>query len=677
MKKALIFSLVCVLSLSFLTFIATADDSKDEKKPYKGALYLGGIFSDADEEDYINTNPNTGGRVAEYGIAESAAILGFKLIYMPETGDYVFADAMVYNEDNAMASFDANWSRVFGASLDYRRFVHRLDNDNLTDWSDSYITFDDETAAAELQMRMQMLNSGVKFTPSSFPGASFFAHMSLIGREGDMQARTLNNHCGNCHMTTQAMAFDTQTLALMVGAEYSQKGFSGRYTFTNRSLSVSSDNLTVDTSGHDWLWNEDGENFNTPILRTPEGSFTSHAGEVRFDHGTQFSVYGKGRFGELENDDTGYTQEQNYWVGRANYYANDWLRFKGSFDYYELTSDVPGMYSGDELINGFGYNRTRFTGTVIYRPTKALKFEGSYGMEDWEREGTHYAEETEVTFIKIKGMYRPNRDFRLSASYKMLDRDNPIGHAVKDHGLELPGIFQASQGKNEDSFKVFALWTPNKQTVLSFNMNYVDETGTEFPNNALNLVPGSDLDRGNLIFGPTTQTDVFITMNQSLDLESTRMNMNFAANYTIDDDNGIYGDFSYFDNNWERESYFGTKSGRPRYYFLDDYRQINWESNATSLTVGGWFTLNNIVLTPSWSYVDAESGYDHGPMETTALDANTVETTINRIQLKASMPLTEKMWISVMYYLDKYEEDFLPDASGEINFIAAWLKWKF
>lgn len=677
MKKFAIYALTFTIALSFLTFIVSADDNKDDdKKPWKGSIRFGGIYSDADEADYINTNPLTGGRVAEYGIAESAAILGIDLTYMGEDGNMSFINGALFDADNANASIFAAMNRMFFIQADFKRFVHRLDNDNLLDWSDSYITFDDEALNDEMIMRMNILNSGIKFKPEAFPGAAFFAHVRIIGREGDQQARTLNEHCSNCHMTSQTMAFDTQTLEYVVGAEYSQQGFAAKYEFKNRSVSVDSESPTVvvgAASFHPWNWGGNGDTIS--VLETPENSFMSNSGEARVDFNSQGSLYGKFSVGEYENDNTGFTQDMTYYVGKANFYANDWVRLKGMFEYYELSSNVPGMYASNDLINGFGFNRTRFAGAVIIRPMKELKLEGKYTMEDWEREGTHNAEESSINYFQVKGMYRPNRQFRLRASWKYVDRENPIGHAVKDHGLELPGIYQAFQGTEENHFKVNALFTPDDKITLSFNFSYMDEEGTEVPNNSLNTVPASDA--GLIIIGPTTQPSNFVTMNSSLDLEATRIQTSVTANFEMSEDAGIYGDYSYFDNSWKRDTYFGTKSGRPQYFFLDDYRTMDYEGSGNTLSLGAWLRAGTVLIYPSWSYTDVESGYDHSVTETTALDANTVETTINRLKLKASMPINDDLWITLGYFLDKYEENYLPDGSGEINMFFGWLKYKF
>jgi hypothetical protein len=696
MNRKVAISIVAILALSLITFVVAASD--DEDKDWKGYFLVGGAYVDA--ENFETPNSLSSGRIAEYGFAESVPVLGFGLGNIAGDG-YTFVDAEFYTVDQMNASLAAKFGGLT-VNGKFSRFLHRLNNDPFLDFDGDNanytglqtFTLHNDTMDDEMMMRATILEGGLKFAPETFKGGSLFLHSRLIGREGDKQTSVLGYHCSNCHMEIETTGFEMSQLETVLGAEMAKKGFAARYEYTMANMDNATDTFDIMATATAWALGAPGD-----VVTTNAGydnKKSSNAGMVRFDMNNIASVYGKFKIGEVENKNTGNKHDLTYYTGKVNVFAGKMLRLKAMFDHsgsmsaYSVDSHaiatVPGLtlatYSWNDghgfstdTINGFGFERTRLSGTALVRLNKAMRFEGSYMTSTTERTGVHSAEETKVNTFKLKGSFRPNKMFRVRAYFSMLDRENPIGHLVKDHGTQLDGLYHAYNGTEETAFGFNALVTPNDKTVFTLNYVYKKEEGSQPVNASLNTFAPS----GSAIINPLTMTAThFITDITSLDMTKTTMNFNATGSFQFNDKSGAYASYSMFNNTWDSELYMGTRIGGYRgWWFSNQHTNMDYEGKGNVISASAWLSLGKVTLTPGWNYTTVESGFADTPEITLQNNMNTVDITINQFSLKASMPINDKLFANVGFYYDDYADAEIVMADATMTTVYGYLKWKF
>ena len=610
--------LIMLASLCLSTFIVGAEeDDDDDDKALKGKILIGGGY--ADEPDRLNVTGISPGRAAEYLPAESTFMVDMFLNYAKEK-DYFFLTTQFMTVDDFGGTFNASMAdRQFMIDLDLQKYTHRMDNDLMEGW-DRPFRVDPETASKELEMRVTVLNSGVKYKPSSVPSSVLFLHMNIVGRDGDKQARTLD-HCYRCHVNTKTQELDQRTLTLIAGAEYSEKPFAVNYSFSNSTFEDNSSDLTFDYANRRGNFYLEGVQ---PFAVVPDNDMTAHRIAARYDVKDYGSGYVRFSRRDVENQNTSYSLEKTAFASRVFLRLHEMITLKGQYDYREDSNDTP---------NSASRKFTRLAGTLAFRPDKTIKLEGRYRYDKMEREGGTEVGETTTKSMKLKALWRPNKQWRISGSHTFVDREDPFGRTLRNSFSRIDDVLLTPFGTEMDITNVMVLH--NLSDKSSFNASY---------------------------HRSHSQGDL-------QNLEATLWNISLGLNHSFEDGFGVFGNYYYYNNDYEKEIYLGVLAP------LLTITPLPYEGEGNTFTVGGWATIGKFNFWPTWSYTTSKSSFNDSNLGDVAL--NGTDVTIQRLAIQGGIPLSDVLDINAGYYLDDYSDELQPQDDGKIQYFYTWIGYKF
>lgn len=598
--------------------VATQDEAASGGG-WKGTFMFG--LGSADEEGTKSISGRSAGRAAEYYVTETTPFFGIEGFF--DSGStYAQIGGEILNGDNFSGRIVASAARQLLLDVAIERFVHRLDNDLMTDWTARPYTIDRKSATAEMQMRATVLNAGVRYKPEGLPSGVVFAHVKLLAREGDRQARTLD-HCTSCHVSAQTQALDQRTLAVIAGAEYSKAPYAVRYEHEYRSFEDSSAAMS-------YTWGNRFGNFDLegtlPFAVVPGNTRNTDIGSARADLGTMASAMVRVRRSETENDTTGYSLEANSFSGRLSVTPVDWARLYGRYDWLDTTNDVPQASNRET---------NRFRGALIVQPMREIKLEGMYTWEKTERSGGTEVEETKSETFRLKTVLRPNREWRIAASHAFTDRENPFGRVLRNSFSRIDDVILSPFGTDENVSDVSVVWSP--MPGASFNALYH------------RLASESD--------------------EQSLD--TTLQHFSAGGSWNVTEKMTLYGSYLYYSNEFEKDIYLGVLAP-----FLT-VTPLPYEGTGNTLTLGAWYDAGFASIRPSWNYTTAESSFDDSVIGAGISNRSAVDATINRLSLELGLPIWTEVDLTLGYYLDDYEDAAQPQDDGTVHWFYAWFGYKF
>lgn len=407
---------IMAATLCLSTFMVGAEEDDDDKA-LKGKVKIGAGY--ADEPDTFNISGISPGRAAEYLPAESSFLADLWLSYNKGKNYFQMESKFLTVDDFSAMVTGSMGERTFMVDLDLEKYTHRMDNNLLTDWSRPYSVSAD-TAAKELEMRVTVLNSEVRYKPESVPDSVLFFHMNIVERGGEKQARTLD-HCYSCHVNTKTQELDQRTLTLIAGAEYAGTPFAVNYSFGFSSFEDGSSDLSYDYKNRFGNFTLSG---NQPFAVVPDNEATSHKLAARYDVESNGTGYITFKRNDVENQTTGYSLESTSMSTRVFARIHEWITLKGQYDYRDESNSTP-----DAASRQF----TRLAGVLTFRPDKQLKLEGRYRYDKLEREGGTEVAETTTKSLRLKALWRPGKNWRISGSHTFIDREDPFGRSVKIH----------------------------------------------------------------------------------------------------------------------------------------------------------------------------------------------------------------------------------------------------
>lgn len=598
--------------------VATQDDTA-ATGGWKGTFMFG--LGTADEEGTKSISGRSAGRAAEYYIAETSPFFGVNGFY-DGGSTYAQIAGEILNGDNFSARMTASAARQLLLDVAIERFIHRLDNDRMTDWTARPYTVDPKSAASEMQMRATVLNGSVRYKPEGLPSGVVFAHVKLLAREGDRQARTLD-HCTSCHVSAQTQTLDQRTLALVAGAEYARAPYAVRYEHEYRTFEDSS-------SAMSYTWGNRFGNFDLegtlPFSVVPGNTRNTDIAAARADLGTTASAMVRVRRSETENDTTGHSLESTSFSGRLTVTPVDWARVYGRYDWFDTTNDVP-LASNRET--------NRFRGALIVQPMREVKLEGLYTWEKTERSGGTEIEETSSESFRVKAMLRPNREWRITASHSFVDRENPFGRILRNSFSRIDDVILSPFGTDENVSDLSVVWSP--MAGASFNAIYH------------RLASESD------------------THN----LDTTLQHFSAGGSWNVSEKMTLYGNYLHYANEFEKNIYLGVLAP-----FLT-IAPLPYEGTGNTFTVGAWYDAGFASIRPSWNYTTAESSFNDSAIGSGISNRSAVDATINRLSLELGLPIWTEVDLTLGYYLDDYEDAAQPQDDGTVHWLYVWFGYQF
>lgn len=635
-RIALLAAVILLVALTFSTFLVSAREEEKKKKAYanilpvvlqeeteaelKGYFFLGGGGASTDG-NFFNISGLSAGRAAEYNLAaESSALIGLMLEYN-KGKNYFHTNNLIFNADEFESEFLASAARQVLVEFRLNRFEHRLDNDLMTDWTLPF-EVDPGTAHDELTMRLTVLNSKVRYKPESIPSTVLFLHTRIIARDGDRQVRTMD-HCGSCHVSTQAQGLDQRTLEVVAGAEYSKAPFAVRYQHEYRSYDDSSDAVTAEYANIFGNFELEGVQ---PFAVVPGNSRQTDIGTARYDLGHTASALVRFRRSDVENDNTGNSLETNVFSGSLNLKPVKWFYLKGRFDYWDTTNTTP--FSAQR-------ETTRFTGSATLRPVKELKLEGRYRYNKRERAGGTEVDETTTESFRIKAVWKPDRRWHVTGSHTFVDRENPFGRGLRNSFSRIDSVLLTPFGTDEDITKLNVIYCPTDKT--NFTVDY---------------------------YRSHSEGDI-------QDVESTMQNFSLGANYFANEKITVYGNYSYFNNEYEKEVYLGVLAP-----FLT-ITPLPYEGEGTTFSIGAWLAMDQFTLRPAYHYTTSESFFSDQNIGAGIVSRNDLDLTINRFEFIVGVPVSQKFDVNFGYFLDDYEDSAQPQDNGKIQWYYGWFGYKF
>lgn len=618
LSKVLFLSLLIILATLCLSTFMVGAEEDDDDKALKGKVKLGGGY--ADEPDNLNISGISPGRAAEYLPVDSSFLVDLWLNYSKEKNYFQLESKFLTADDFSALFTGAMAERQFLVDVDLEKFGHRMDNNLLTGWSRPYgVTA--ETAAKELEMRVTVLNSKVRYKPESVPNSVLFLHMNILDRGGDKQARTMD-HCYSCHVTTKTQELDQRTLTIVAGAEYAEQPYALNYSFTHSAFEDNSSDLSNEYRNRFGNFSLSGVQ---PFAVVPDNDASTHRIAARYDMEDQGSGYVRFKRYDVENQNTGHSLETTSVSTRVFVKLHEWFNLKGQYDYRDESNSTP-----DAASRKF----TRLAGVLTFRADKSLKLEGRYRYDKLEREGGTEVAETITKSFRLKALWRPNNKWRISGSHTFIDREDPFGRTLRNSFSRLDDILLSPYGTEKDVTNVMIIH--NVSDDLSYNASY---------------------------YRSYSQGD-----NQAL--EATLQNFSLGINQSFDNGFGLYGNYYYYNNEYEKEIYLGV---------LEPFLTITplpYEGEGNTFTVGGWGKVGDLTVRPGWSYTTTKSSFkDTNLGGSVAL--NSTDVTINRFAIQAGMPLSEALDVNVGYYVDDYSDQLQPQDDGKVQWFYSWIGYQF
>ena len=600
---------------------ATDDDKKQGKTSWTGYVFFGG--AGVDKEGLTGISGLSAGRVAEYMSAKSSPFFGGDAFY-DDGSTYWRLGGFFFTDEEGNLSLSGSAGRVFLTSTGLNRFLHRLDNDRASDWSEnSTVNLSGDSAGLDTMMQLTDLSSANRFKIPSLPGLTLQADLHALWRSGDRQARTFD-HCTACHVTAAAQGLGRRTTGIRLGAELVRSGVALRYSHTERTYDDASDALT-----HDYLnifGNFDLEGIQ-PFAVTPDNSHRTDRGAARIDLSTYGSVVFKARKSSTTNKSTDYSADSTRLSGLLTFKPAPWLNLRGRYDRREETNDTP--LASERTLD-------RFDGALTLRPVRALKLEGSYRWDRVDRSGGTELERTTTKSYRFKGILRPDNKWRLTASWRHADVEDPFGRVLRNSFSRIEDVFLSPLGTDEDDMLLTVTYSP---------------------------VLGSSL---------TASYSWRKTENPSVNLDAKTQFLSFAGSYAANKKVTLTGSFSHYANDVDRDVYLGVLAP------LLEIVSVPYEGRGTTAQAGLWFDLGGgFHIRPGYAYTRAESSFGEAELGNGVAGAAAVDATMQRFELESSKSLTESLELWLGYMLDDYSEANLADSDGTVHWFFGGFTYKF
>ena len=627
-------SLLAVFALAALSWAAWKVSGADDTRPlpklffyntalpqdgdsaWSGMIVFGG--SGADGEGTAGISGLSAGRAAEYRSADSSPLFGLRLFY-DGGSDYWRIGALYLGSDEIAAQLSGSAGRLLLTSTTLTRFQHRLDNDLAADWSGSVLTVEPGSAGVATEMTVTDLRS---LNRIKLRGVTIDAHLRLLMRNGDRQARTMD-HCTSCHVTTAGQGLEQRAVELGAGGELVQPGVVLRYHHVYRKFNDSSSALS-----HNYI-NRFG-NFDlegaAPYAAVPDNTHNSYTGAARVDLGNSVSAIGLARYSSTTNDATRYSAESSRISGILTLRPGPWATFRGRYDRIESDSDVP-MASNREL--------DRFGGTLVFRPARALRLEGSYRWERIERGGGTELERTTTKSYRFKGTLRPGRRLRATFAWRRAEVTDPLGRVLRNSFSRVEGTFLGALGTEEDELEAMLTYSP---------------------------VPGSSL-----VFGYRWNKSENPSVNMEAETRQLTAGGHFSAGGLV-----LHARVFRYDNNVDRDAYLGVLAP------MLEIVTVPYDGTGTTAEIGATLPLGSAVrISPSYLFTRVESVFDDSNLGAGVNSAVDVDATIQRLTLRGDLRLMEHLGLVLVYALDDYADNNLPFSDGRVQWFRAGLLYRF
>lgn len=615
---------VVLLALALAVWVTSAsdDDEKEKNKTsWTGAIFFGA--GGVDKEGATGISGLSSGRAAEYSSAKNSPFLG--LIANYDGGStYWRVGGLFLNTEEAEAALYGSSGRVFLSDTKLARFIHRLDNDPATDWAASGIfALDSDTTGLNTRMEITDLRSANRFKIPSVPGATLHAHIRALWRAGDRQARTLD-HCSTCHVSAAGQELNQRTGEFSVGGELARENFALYYEHTYRSFADAGTALTYNYANR--FGNFDLEGIQ-PFAVTPDNSSNSDLGAARVDFGFHGSAVVKVRRSSTTNKSTNYSADATRFSGLLTLKPVHWLNIRGRYDRREENNETP--LASERALD-------RFDGALSVRPSRALKLEGSYRWERIDRSGGTELDRTTTKSYRFKGILRPDKTLRLTASWRHAEVEDPFGRVLRNSFSRIDSVFLSPLGTEEDDLHLMLSYSPAAGSSVTATYSWRKSE------------------------------------NPAVNLESKVQFISFNGSYSASKDIVFTGSFSHYANDVDRDIYLGVLAP------LLEIVSVPYDGRGTTAHVGAWLNAGRgFSFRPGYAYTRAESGFGDSNLGTGVANSSAVDATIHRLELESRIGLYEKLDLGLAYYLDDYSDSGLPNSSGTVHWFYGGLQYKF
>ena len=396
-------------------------------------------------------------KVGEYEVLDSGMEGTFDL-QAHTRRNYFDLTGVIKDKNDQQYTMDFDARRIFETSTAYKRFIHYLDHDPLTN-QDFFTDFDTGSTNAII---IENFTSENTFRIPVIPNLKVHADFKQLNRRGHRQATTVS-HCTECHVTSKDKRVNQTTEDVDLGAELKIRFLTFNYNHTQRTFNDGAEPPVAFYGYPSQTFNVKGfqQYSSAPDSRTSINHFRVNA-ELPLQSSFSFNY----QTAESRNRETHYEENYDSFAFRLTTASLKYVTFNLNYFDYDSDNDVPGAMEKDV---------TRRRVSFRTMPWKRHFIRGSYRWESIDR--TNSAEDStsrEISTIALFG--RPLRKVDFSLGYTNEKTHDPFAN-------EEWGLFrslQTSVPTRRDAVELKLNWNPMGNLSFSSSLFYEEADSSHY-----------------------------------------------------------------------------------------------------------------------------------------------------------------------------------------------------
>jgi len=430
-----------------------------DKAVVKGDVYIG--FNAANIDDYI-------GKIAEYSVAKDG-VLPYVSMHLNVFARNYYFDVKGENEGRSNGQkysmiFDAG--RIFTDEFSYKKFLHRLDHDPLTNLDakegDIMVWSTDLAPGHEYRINYTEFENKAVLRSSNVEWLKLVANVRYENRKGAHQGMTLSK-CFSCHITSMTRPVDETLTEVEPGIVIDKGKFGAEYHFLYRESSEDENYLTFTylrayhpLSHADIFYNRvsyDERDGALPVFEEPEIRKYKHTFKIRYDFNEDNRVSGAAIYSKIKNEDENLEITGRYYSARYTGVIKGVATLNMRFRYENIDNDdVFVDIKENEAVAG---------------PQAGMTFSEAYpdfGEADFIRRSSLSREDT-IFQADLSAPFGDGYFVRFGYEYKDIDRD-----------------YYGNDSTTHNKFSVYFRTDPRKSFYgrIRFKADFIDNPFTNY-----------------------------------------------------------------------------------------------------------------------------------------------------------------------------------------------------
>ncbi len=396
------------------------------------------------------------GKVGEYDVLKSGADSTFSVLGR-QGKNYFDLNGQFFADDDQKYSFNVDIQRLFQTAFSYKKFIHYLDHDSLSN-QDSYT---DYNAGQDNHIVIEELKSGNTLRIPQLPFLKLKMNYRSYAKRGTRQATTVSK-CSECHVSSRNQRINNQVNDIAFGFE----GTVGPATLQYMRHWISfNQNGTAPVNNYG-----DGASFflvkgSSPYGLIPETYTSIHDIRVRTQLPLSSSLFASYQTGEKSNRDSDYDIDYHNFAARLSNYLLKYFTVDTFYNQYRMENSTPNAIDRNYKRGGFD------VGTAF---KKQFNLKLSYIWENIDRDN-FYVNYTRKKTFRLMGNYRVLRKLRFHFKYEKTRVGDPFvtENTFTTPGMNLPGLTETMLPQSTDLFYSSLSWSIRQNLTLNSSFRYL------------------------------------------------------------------------------------------------------------------------------------------------------------------------------------------------------------